>query len=379
MDFNSQPPFPVTVSLLPPLERFVEELRDIWETHRLTNAGPKLERFEMRLREVLEVPGVLAFNTGGIALSAAIRALDLQGEIITTPFTFAATTHTAAMEGLTPVFCDVDPLNYNISPAAIERAITPRTAAILGVHVFGTPCAVEEIEAIAQRHGLKVIYDGAHAFGVHVNGRSIAHYGDVQMFSFNATKLLTTGEGGCVTFKDPALEPVLRRLRRWGMREEGDVTMPGWNGMMNEIQAALGLCNLEQLDRERKARRLLMDHYRTRLAAVPGIQLPVEPAGDHSALTYFVIRIKAEIFGASRDALLEWLTANRVLARRYFYPLTSCFPCYQGLPGSEPENLPVATAVAEEVLSLPLYGGLKDEGVAYICSLIEQFQQRPSR
>lgn len=374
----SLPDIPLTESMLPPLDRFVEELRDIWSSRRLTNSGPKMERLESRLRECFGVPGVLAFGTGGSALIAGVRALGLEGEVITTPFTFAASTHAIALNGLTPAFADIDDGSLNLSPAAIERALTPRTSAILGVHVFGNPCDVGAIEAIANRRGLKVIYDAAHAFGVEVNGRNLATYGDVQMFSFNATKLLTMGEGGCVVFRDPALGPTLRRLRRWGMLEEGDVTLPGWNGMLTEIQAALGLCNLDQLAAECAARRTVVDRYRERLADIAGVRL-VEPAkGATPALSYLVVRVDAAAFGHDRDALLDWLNRHGIRARRYFHPLTSRFPCYQSLPGASPENLPVASRVAREVLSLPLYGGLGETGVDRVCETIRGLARQGS-
>ncbi|HSJ00884.1 MAG TPA: DegT/DnrJ/EryC1/StrS family aminotransferase [Verrucomicrobium sp.] len=373
---NLSPPsagLPVTISMLPPLERFVEELRDIWASHRLTNAGPKVQAFEAALQTELGVPNCLSFCNGGAALLAGIAALKLEGEVVTTPFTFPGTTHCLALNHLTPVFADVDPLTYNLDPAAIEAAITPRTSAILAVHVFGNPCDVQAIEAIASRRGLKVIYDGAHAFGVRVRGRSIAEYGDMQMFSFNATKLLTTGEGGGLVYKDAALENDLRRYRRWGMLEEGDVTMPGANAMLSEIHAALGLCNLEQMEEERRQRRLVIAAYRELLGSVPGVVLPAEPQDVEPALTYFVIRITPD-FGRDRDAVLQCLRAQGVLARRYFYPLCSRLPCYMHLPGAEPGATPVAARIGEEVISLPLYGSLGLQGVEQVCKLIRTAQ-----
>jgi dTDP-4-amino-4,6-dideoxygalactose transaminase len=369
-----QPPevervLPVTVSMLPPFERFVEELRGIWDTHWLTNAGPKVQSFEAALRGLLGTPNCLSYCNGGAALIAGLAALRLEGEVITTPFTFPGTTHCLALNGLTPVFADVDPLDFNLDPAAIEAAITPRTSAILGVHVFGNPCQVEAMDRIAEKHGLKVIYDGAHAFGVKINGRDIASFGDAQMFSFNATKLLTTGEGGCVVFKDPALEPELRRLRRWGMLAEGDVTRPGFNGMMTEIQAALGLCNLEYLEAERRERRRVVATYRRLLAGLPGIHLPHEPPGVEPALAYFVIRVGAEA-GRGRDEVLARLRERQILARRYFYPLCSRLPCYTHLPGAEPGATPVAAAIAEEVISLPIFGALTDGQISFIVGVI---------
>ncbi len=371
---SSPSPLPVTISMLPPMERFIEHLRDIWQTHWLTNAGPKVQAFEQVLRGQLGTEHCLTFCNGGAALIAGIRALKLDGEIITTPFTFPGTTHSAALNGLTPVFADIDPTTYNLDPSAIEAAITPRTSAILAVHVFGTPCAVNEIENIAARRGLKVIYDGAHAFGLKVDGRNIAEFGDVQMFSFNATKLLTTGEGGCVVFKNPALDEELRRLRRWGMIAEGDVTLPGFNGMMTEMQAALGLCNLEELEHERSLRREVVAIYRQRLGSVDGIGLPADPANVEPALAYFVIRVLPS-FGPSRDVVLNFLRERQVLARRYFYPLCSRLPCYTHLTGAQPGSTPVAERIAEEVISLPLYGALGESGANFVCDLIEASRQ----
>lgn len=360
--------------MLPPLERFVEHLRDIWQSHWLTNAGPKVQAFEQVLRGLLGTENCLTFCNGGAALIAGIRALELKGEVVTTPFTFPGTTHCLALNGLTPVFADIDPVTYNLDPAAIEAAITPQTSAILGVHVFGTPCPVLEIEALAAKHGLKVIYDGAHAFGVKIGERNIAEFGDMQMFSFNATKLLTTGEGGCVVFKDPSLEERLRRLRRWGMLAEGDVTMPGFNGMMTEFQAALGLCNLEELATERANRRQVIAAYRARLGEMEGIALPTQPPDVEPALAYFVILILPN-FGRTRNEVLDYLRSHQVLARRYFYPLCSRLPCYTHLPGAQPGATPVAERIAEEVISLPLYGALGEEGVNYICDLIAASRQ----
>lgn len=370
------PILPVTRSMLPPLERFVEELRGIWDSHWLTNAGPKVQAFEDALRGLLETPNCLSFCNGGAALIAGIAALKLEGEVITTPFTFPGTTHSIALNHLTPVFADVDPETFNLDPAAIEAAITPRTSAICGVHVFGNPCPVHAIEAIARKHHLKVIYDAAHAFGVKVDGRNISEFGDIQMFSFNATKLLTTGEGGCVVFKDPALEPELRRWRRWGMLAEGDVTMPGFNGMLTEIQAALGLCNLEYLEAERAGRRRAVATYRALLGAIPGITLPPAPPDVEPALAYFVIRVRPE-FGVSRDTVLAALREKNILARRYFYPLCSRLPCYTGALGARPGSTPVAERIAEEVISLPIFGALSDAEIDFIVTTIASCRPRP--
>ncbi len=366
---HAPPPVrPVTVSLLPPFERFVEELRSIWDTHWLTNSGAKLQAFEAALRQRLRCGPLLAFVNGGAALHAAVHALRLPpGEIVTTPFTFAASTHVIALAGHEPVFADVDEATLTLDPARVEAAITPRTRAILGVHVFGVPCHVEALAEISRRHGLPVIYDGAHAFGVEVGGRPVTDWGDATMLSFNATKLLTTGEGGCLVFRDPALEAELRRWRRWGMLDDGVVTQPGLNGMMTEMQAALGLCNLEMLGAECAARGHVVSAYRQAFAGRPDVRLCSEPpAGVTPALSYFVIRVPAE----RRPAVLDALRRAQVLAKPYFHPLTSDFPCYRQCPGATAANLPVATRVAQETLSLPLYGALGEEGATFVVAVV---------
>lgn len=368
----SHPITPVTVSELPPLDRFVEELRDIWESHRLTNAGPKTAAFESALKQRLSVERLLTFCNGGSALIAGIRAMNLTGTVVTTPFTFHATPHCLAWNGLEPIFSDIDEDTLTLDPAGIEAALQPDTSAILGVHVYGVPCQVEEIGDLARRRGLKTIYDGAHAFGTTIGGRSIAAWGDLQMFSFNATKLTTTGEGGCLVFHDPDLEEPILRLRRWGMLDEGDVTMAGLNGMPTEIQSALGLCNLERFDTVWEARCLARERYSERLATVPGLRMITSPrAGITVPPAYFPILIDPEKFGATRDDLSARLKDGGILTRRYFHPLVSRLPCYRHCRGAEPGATPVAERAAARVLALPLFSGLGADGANRVCDAIE--------
>ncbi len=373
-DAVARPVLPVTLSELPPLDRYLEELRDIWTSRQLTNAGSKVLAFERGLREILDTPNLLSFCNGGLALIAGIRALELKGPVVTTPFTFPATTHCLRVNGLEPVFCDIDPDTLNLDPASAEAMMPPETSAVLAVHVFGTPCDVHGIDALASRRHLKVIYDGAHAFGTRLGGTSIAAWGDVQMFSFNATKLLTTGEGGCVVFRDPGLAENLVRLRRWGMIAEGDVTLAGYNGMMTEMQAALGLCNLEQFDAVWEARCRIRGRYVERLESIPGIRVITRDTPEvELAPAYFSILIDAERYGRTRDEVLAHLHSRSVLARRYFYPLTSQLPCYRDCRGAAPGATPVAERIVTQVLALPIYRDLGESGADLICDLIESF------
>lgn len=366
-----QPVIPVTVSELPPLERFIGELREIWDAHHLTNAGPKTAAFESLLKQRLGVSRLLSFCNGGSALIAGIRALDLSGTVVTTPFTFHATPHCLAWNGLEPIFADIDSDTLTLSPSSIEAALQEDTSAILGVHVYGIPCAVDNIDAIARLRGLRTIYDGAHAFGTAIGGRNIAAWGDLQMFSFNATKLTTTGEGGCVVFHDPALEEPILRLRRWGMLEEGDVTLAGINGMPTEIQSALGLCNLERFDLVWDARCLARDRYLERLTQVPGLRTLTGPReGVTLPPAYFPILIDPEEFGATRDDLSAKLKEAGILTRRYFYPLVSHLPCYRHCRGAEPGATPVAERAAARVLALPIFSGLGIDGADRVCDAI---------
>ena len=371
-------PFPepiyVTRPLLPPLEDVQARLAAVWQAQWLTNAGAQHERLERALMERLGVPQLSLFNSGTIALIAALRALDLTGEVITTPFTFPATPHALAWGGITPVFADIDPVRLTLDPERVDALVTPKTTAILGVHVYGVPCDVEGLADVARRRGLRLVYDAAHAFGVRINGRGIGTFGDATMFSFHATKLFHTAEGGAVSCGDAALRHRIERLKNFGIADQETVECVGLNGKMNELQAVLGLSVLECLDAEVALRRTILARYRQRLGGVPGLTLTPELAGVDSSYQYCAVRIDAAVFGQSRDAVHQGLKAFNVFARKYFYPLCSDYDCYRGLPSADPAGLPVAHAAASQVLCLPLYGSLPVSAVDAICDMLLSFR-----
>ena len=369
-------PIYVTRPLLPPLEAVQARLAEIWNARWLTNDGQQHVWLTQAIGEYLGVPNVSLFNNGTIALLAAVRALDMTGEVITTPFTFPATPHSIGWSGGTPVFCDIDPVMMTIDPARIEALITPRTTGILAVHVYGIPCDVTAIQAIADRHGLKVVYDAAHAFGTRICGVGIGNFGDASMFSFHATKLFHTAEGGALTCPSATTKMAFDHLKNFGILNQEEVDVVGINGKMNELQAALGLAVLDCVADELRQRRQVIARYRERLARLRGITLMPEPAGVESSCQYFVIRIDAREFGASRDAVFERLKAHNVLSRKYFYPLCSSYACYQQLPSAAPAGLPVASRVVEQVLCLPLYGTLGVDAVSTICDIIAEIQEQ---
>lgn len=379
MNFKKfQEPIYVTRPFLPNLEEVNVLLQDIWEEQILTNGGPKHQELEKALCDTLKVQGLSLFNNGTIALIIACQALGLKGEVITTPFTFPATPHVLTWNNIKPVFCDIDPLTMNIDTSKIESLITPETSAILGVHVYGTPCNVFEIERIAKKHGLKVIYDAAHAFGVEIDGRGIGTFGDISMFSFHATKLFHTVEGGCLAYNNRDLKSYIDLLKNFGIKNEDEVILPGINGKLNEIQAAIGLINLKHLEEERKRRAALIHLYKTRLAEVEGVSFIDLPSNIVPSYQYFVIRVSEKNFGMSRDELHLKLKEYNVITRKYFKPLCSDYQCYQHLPSATQERLPVAYSVVNEVLALPLYGTLALEDVEIICELIHSLTTRPS-
>jgi dTDP-4-amino-4,6-dideoxygalactose transaminase len=362
-------PIYVTRPLLPPLDTVMARLKDVWGTQQLTNIGPQHELLERALRKYLAVPELSLFTNGTVALITAIRALGLSGEVLTTPFTFPATPHALSWSGITPVFCDIDPITCNIDPLAVERAVTPRTSGILAVHVYGTPCDVHQLQQIADRHGLRIVYDAAHAFGARVHGRGIGTFGDVSMFSFHATKLFHTAEGGALATADPALSARINDLRNFGIHGPDAVDAIGLNGKMTELQAALGLCVLDALDDELVRRRRLLARYRDRFAAIEGLTWLPRLADADSSCQYAVIRVEPA-FGVSRDALHRELQAFNVFARKYFFPMCADYDCYRHLPSAAPSNLPVAARTAREVLCLPLYGGLAENDIDRICDMI---------
>lgn len=356
--------------LLPPLDRLQILLKDIWQEGWLTNRGRQHERLENALKGTLRCENISLFCNGTIALLIGLRALRLQGEVITTPFTFPATVHAIDWAGLTPVFCDINPVTHGLDPQRVEAAITDKTCAILALHAYGIPCDVEALEQIAKKNGLKLIFDAAHAFGTEVNGIPIGQYGDMSMFSFHATKLFHTAEGGALVFQDGSLAAELRLLQNFGIQSEDSVVLSGINGKMNEIQSALGLCVLEQMDEERRKRASVAARYLSRLTDVPGVAC-LQPGPEvRPSHQYFPIRIGS---GASytRDEVFRLMHVNGVHARRYFHPLCSRANCYAGLPSSSPDNLPQATLAAQEILCLPFYGDLSDPDIARVCSIFD--------
>jgi dTDP-4-amino-4,6-dideoxygalactose transaminase len=363
-------PIYVTRPLLPPLASVMARFEEVWATRQLTNIGAQHEKLEAALRAYLGVRELSLFTNGTVALITAIRALGLRGEVLTTPFTFPATPHALSWSGITPVFCDIDPITLNIDPAAVERATGERSSGILAVHVYGNPCDVEGLQRVADRRGLKIIYDAAHAFGLRLRGRTIGTFGDATMFSFHATKLFHTAEGGALACSDPALKRRIDDMRNFGIHGPDAVAAIGLNGKMTELQAALGLCVLEQMDEELARRRRLLAVYRDRCAGIDGIEWVPTVSGTDASCQYAVVRVDETRFGCSRDALHQELRAFNVFTRKYFSPLCADYDCYRDLPSAAPVNLPVATRVVREVLCMPLYGALAESDVDRIGDMV---------
>lgn len=362
-------PVYVTVPLLPDLDDLKKRLEPVWAAQWLTNGGAQLSALEARLTAYLKAHSLSIFNNGTIALLVGLRALELTGEVITTPFTFAATAHSIVWNGLKPVFADITPDTMCLDPARIEAAITPQTSAILAVHVYGNVCDAARIQAIADRHGLKVIYDAAHAFGCEVNGRPVAQLGDLTMFSFHATKLFHTAEGGALAFGDPALRQRVELLKNFGIAGEGNIELAGLNGKVDELRAALGLAVLDVMEAERERRAGVFAAYHDALVGVPGVILPEPQPGHTLSYQYFPIRIGAE-FGLDRDTLHARLQDFNVHARRYFHPLVPDFACYRDSTTCRTEEIPVARQVVREVLCLPCFGALGPDGARRIVEMI---------
>ncbi|MGA2159067.1 MAG: DegT/DnrJ/EryC1/StrS family aminotransferase [Dehalococcoidia bacterium] len=368
-------PIYVTRPLLPDLKEFNKELEEIWASKWLSNNGPKHQKLEEEIGRLLKVPYISLFNNGTIALIVAINSLRLSGEVITTPFTFPATPHVLAWNGIKPIFCDIDEQTMNIDVDKIEKMITPKTTAILGVHVFGVPCDVLGIQSIADRYGLKVIYDAAHAFDTEVDGTCIGNFGDISAFSFHATKLFHTAEGGALTFSDPNLKPRIDLLKNFGIKNEDEVLMPGINGKMNEIQAALGLVNLKYIGGETEKRKKIVETYNSYLNGIEGISIRKLSPNIRYSYQYYVIRIDREKFGLSRDEVYSRLKEYNIFSRKYFYPLCSDYVCYRQLPSANPHHLPMAKKIVDEVLCLPLYGGLSIDSAEKICEILKLFKK----
>ncbi len=353
----------VTRSALPPLEEYINEIAPLWDSRWLTNMGEKHRALERMLKEYFGVPNVTLFTNGHLALEGILSAFGLTGEVITTPFTFASTTHAIVRCGLKPVFCDVGPETYTMDPGKIESLITPETSAIVPVHVYGTLCDVDAIDAIAKKHGLKVIYDAAHAFGVKKDGVSAACFGDAAMFSFHATKVFHTVEGGCVTYRDEALRQKLDRGKNFGVEGE-EILFPAPNAKMSELHAAMGICNLRHIGEYISARKAIVERYRSNLSGVSGLTLLREQPGVESNYAYFPVIFDGAKY--TRDEAAERLAVHRIYARKYFYPLTNDCAAY-GFRGAE---TPVAQYISGRVLCLPLYPKLAPEDVDRICELI---------
>lgn len=360
----------VTQSSMPQFEEYTNEIKELWETHCLTNMGVKHQKFQMMLEKYLGVPHVVLYTNGHLALENVINVLNLAkgGEVITSPFTFASTTHAIVRNGLVPVFCDINDQDYTIDVKKIETLITDRTVAIVPIHVYGNMCDVEEIDRIAKKYGLKVIYDAAHAFAVKYKEKSSASFGDASMYSFHATKVFNTIEGGAVCFHNDSWVQLLNDMKNFGIHGPEEVNCIGGNAKMSEFQAAMGICNMRHIDAEITKRRKVVEHYRERLSGVEGIRLcdtqnDVEP-------NYAYFPVVFDNYKYTRNEIFNMLAEQEIGARKYFYPLTNSFECYRNYPTSGIENTPMAQYIALRVLTLPLYADLKIEEVDRICDVI---------
>ncbi len=360
----------VTSPLLPDLEEFNGLLREIWDSKWITNSGSFHKKLEAALCEYLKVPFVSLFTNGTLPLLTALQALRITGEVITTPYSFVATTHSIWWNGCKPVFVDIDPATGNIDPDRIEAAITPKTSAIMPVHVYGKPCDTKRIQEIADKYGLNVIYDAAHAFGVEVNGESILNAGDLSTLSFHATKVYNTIEGGAMVMHDAEMKKRIDYLKNFGFAGETEVVGPGINSKMDEVRSAYGLLNLKQVNAAIEARHQVAIQYREALRDVPGITFFDDMPGVRHNYSYFPIFVDADAYGMTRDELYFKMKENGVLGRRYFYPLISTFNTYRGLPSATPENLPNAYKMAGSVICLPMHHNLSSSNLEKVLSLI---------
>jgi dTDP-4-amino-4,6-dideoxygalactose transaminase len=361
----------VTQAFLPELDEYMESIRELWDSHWITNMGIKHKELQRRLIDYLSVDNLELLTNGHMALELSMQAMKLKGEVITTPFTFASTTHAIVRNGLKPVFCDINFDDYTIDITKIEALINDRTCAIVPVHVYGNICNVEEIERIAKKYELKVIYDAAHAFGVCYKGQGIGNYGDASCFSFHATKVFNTIEGGAVSFHDKEFGLELYRLKNFGIRDSENVDGIGANAKMNEFCAAMGLCNLQHIQENIQKRKQVTEYYRHNLQNVEGLKLnPIQPYVEPN-YSYFPVVVDEKKFGFSRNELFVKLEENGIGARKYFYPLTNSFECFHGK--YDIEETPIARYISKRVLTLPLYGELDIEDVKRICDIILQY------
>lgn len=358
----------VTRSSMPSLSEYMDEISTMWDTHWLTNMGPKHKQLQKELCDYLAVENIDLFTNGHMALELTLQAMNLQGEVITTPFTFASTTHAIVRNGLKPVFCDIDPRDYTMDVSKLEKLITDRTCAIMPVHVYGNVCNIEEIERIAHKYELKVIYDAAHSFGETYKGQGVGSFGDASCFSFHATKVFNSIEGGAVCFKNRQLGEKLYELKNFGIHGPEEVSAVGANAKMNEFCAAMGLCNLRHVDEEIAKRKQVVERYLSHLEGVEGIQLNVVQPEVKSNYAYFPVIFEEKQFGASREEVFNKLAENGIGARKYFYPLTNTFSAFHGQ--YDVMETPVALHVSKRVLTLPLYADLEMEDVDRICKII---------
>lgn len=356
----------VTRSSMPEFEEYCEEIKELWVSRWLTNMGAKHKQFEADLKKYLHTENVCLYCNGHLALENIIAAMELTGEVITTPFTFASTTHAIVRNGLTPVFCDINPDTYTIDVDKIESLITDKTSAIVPVHVYGNICDVEAIQAIADKYNLKVIYDAAHAFGVEYNDENVANFGDASMFSFHATKVFHSIEGGMVSFKNPNLYQIMNDRKNFGIRGPESVVYVGGNAKMNEFSAAMGICNLRHLDEEIMKRKAVVERYRERLENVNGIRLC--PIQENTKPNYAYFPVVFDGYKYTRDEVCDRLKENDIIARKYFYPLTNSFECYKGK--FDVNDTPIALDVSKKVVTLPLYADLSLDDVDRICDVI---------
>jgi len=363
----------VTKPALPPLEEFIPYLEKIWDNKWLTNNGPFHQEFEKELSNYLGVEHLSVFSNGTLALITALQTLRITGEVITTPFSFVATTHSLWWNNIKPVFVDIEDKYFNIDPKKIESAITPHTTAIMPVHVYGNPCNVEEIQHIADVYGLKVIYDAAHAFGVRYKGQSVLNWGDLSIMSFHATKVYNTIEGGAIICKDEKTKKRIDLLKNFGFADEVTVIEPGINAKMNELQAAYGLLQLKHVDHYIAQRKEIVSLYNSLLKDISGIRtIDLNIENVEHAYPYYPILIDAKEYGINRDDLYYKLQQHNIYGRRYFYPLISDFPTYRSLPSASATNIPIATQVAKDVLCLPIYADLAKEEIVKICEIIKK-------
>lgn len=360
----------VTEPFLPPLEEFIPYLEKIWKNKWLTNNGELHQQLEKELAEFLGVKHISLFVNGTLALVTALQTLRITGEVITTPYSFVATTHSLWWNNIKPVFVDIEPEYCNLDPEKIEAAITPQTTAILPVHVYGNPCNIERIQEIADIYGLKVIYDAAHAFGVKYKGQSVLNFGDLSVLSFHATKVFNTFEGGAIICNDEKTKRRINDLKNFGFHDETTVVAPGINAKMNELQAAFGILNLKYYFSNIKKRENIVLQYRESLKGITGIKIIEDAKQQFHNYAYFPILINSE-YGISRDTVNELFRKNNIYARRYFYPLISQLPTYRGLNSSKKDNLPIAELITKEVLCLPIFPDLKQRQVDYICKLLK--------